>query len=472
MTLAPPDKSGAPGDAPGPDPTAAEQLVRPVVRRRESQRRRRRTRRVVIAQSVATVVFVALLAGLVWVGWSSTMRITGGRLETVTDPAAPGYVAAVRPTPVTLIAFTLPAEDPASGFDVDSAEASPEEQTGDDEPSVDETDRNEARSGSGEGGPDDDTVLSTMLMVIEGSDSTSVVPISADVLLWDFEDAPAETAKAIFDSGGSEALRLRLGADATFGSTSMLTVPVELVDELAAPLGGVTVTLPDDVLALTPDSNVAVWYPAGPLELSPGEVGRFLDFRGHSEQESNRMLRTELLWKSLLGAEGGVPTGASLSGSDSDEDVAQFVELLETISSKPVEFDLLPLEPLPLGGESQIVLFRIDPGAMPAWVSNHVSFPVAAYPGQRARVRLLNGTADPGAPAAIAPTIVSEGGEIVQTGNAEAFDLSSSRVEYGSPDAANAAGRIAAGLGVQPELVEDVPADVDVVVVVATDLTA
>lgn len=481
MTLAPPDKSGARAEPPGPDPDAADLLVRPVVRRRESLRRRKRVRRAMVLQSVATVLFVALLAGLVWVGWSSTMRITGGRLDAVTDPDAPGYVAAVRPTSVTLVAFTNPAGDvaaaPGEGEPTSEQplEAEPEPDpagdTGDTAAPPDPVapSATEADDTGGRGGPEDDATLSALLMVIEGGDSTSVVPISADILLWDFEGSTADSARNIFAGGGADVLRLRLGADLTFGATSLLTVPLTLVDELVAQRGEVTVTLPDDVLELAEDGTSAVRYPAGPLTLGAGDAADFLDRGGFNEQELNRTLRTELFWAELLDGSQPLPEGLLLSGQDVDEDVATFVELLDTIRSKPVVFDLLPLQPLPVDGDPPVVLYRIDPEGMPSWVSTHVSFPVSAYPGQRARVRLLNGTTDPAAPAAVAPAVVGAGGEVVQTGNAEAFDLPTSRVAYASPEASAAAARIADALGLTARVAEDLPADVDVEVVVGAD---
>src|SRR5690606_33209178 len=79
--------------------------VRPVGRRRVAQRRRG-LRRLTLAQAGFTLLAAAVLAGLVLLGWRSAMRITGGRDEVVTDPTAPGYVAEVLPTAVTLVAVT------------------------------------------------------------------------------------------------------------------------------------------------------------------------------------------------------------------------------------------------------------------------------------------------------------------------------------------------------------------------------
>src|SRR4051794_6255905 len=102
MTLAPPESSGESAAA---DAGGADGDIRPVVRQRVATRKKRR-RRAVAVQTVLTVVSVVLLVGLGLVGYRSTLKITGGRESEVTDPAAPDYVAEVRPTSVRLVAVT------------------------------------------------------------------------------------------------------------------------------------------------------------------------------------------------------------------------------------------------------------------------------------------------------------------------------------------------------------------------------
>ena len=51
-------------------------------------------------------MFVVALIGLGFVGWKSALKITGGRVSEVTDPAAPNFIAKVEPTNVDLVAVT------------------------------------------------------------------------------------------------------------------------------------------------------------------------------------------------------------------------------------------------------------------------------------------------------------------------------------------------------------------------------
>ena len=53
-------------------------------------------------------MFIALVVGLAWVGYTASRRITAGENLDVRDPNEPNYVAEVKPTPVDLVAFTGP----------------------------------------------------------------------------------------------------------------------------------------------------------------------------------------------------------------------------------------------------------------------------------------------------------------------------------------------------------------------------
>jgi hypothetical protein len=106
---------------------------------------------------------------------------------------------------------------------------------------------------------------------------------------------------------------------------------------------------------------------------------------------------------------------------------------------------------------------------MPTFVARTVPFPTAATPGQRARVRLLNGTTNKNAAVLVAPKVVAAGGEISLIGNAESFDQPTTRVEYAVPEARAAAEAIATALGVKATKVAKGAGSVDVDVIVGRD---
>jgi hypothetical protein len=427
MTLAPPDNQGPTGTPAGPGAAGSaaspEPEIRPVVRQRQVNRQRsRRRKQVLVVQAILTASFVVALVALGLVGWRSAMRITGGSATVVTDPAAPGYIAPAKPTDVLLVAF----------------EGEPTEQG---------------------------AQLATMLLVIEAAGSTTFVPVPSLTTLWEFEGAEPETAAAVFASGGIDVLRLRLGAELTFGATEAVTAPVGLIDDLAAAVGPITVALPDDVLSGSSAEDASVRYSAGPLVLEPGQVGEFMSFSGFGESESNRALRLELAWEALVDGLAASPSGSIAADGEDQERVAEMFDAVDG----DVQFALVPMAGVTMYIVPPVEIYTIDGEAMPAWVAAEVPFPVSAFPGQRARVELLNGTPDPAVLQSVAPTIVSAGGEITFTGNAESFEVATSRVEYTSPDARSAAEGIAAALGVSATRSEDSVADVDVVVVVGTD---
>ncbi|HLU43113.1 MAG TPA: LytR C-terminal domain-containing protein [Microthrixaceae bacterium] len=401
--------------------------VRPVVRRRVAHRRRR-LRRLTLAQAGFTLIAAVVLVALVWVGWRSAMRITGGRDELVTDPAAPGYVGEVLPTDVTLLAVT------------------------------------------GDGGE-----LISMLVLVddEGASGLTAVPMSPHLVLAGFEDGPAEAASSVFADGGIDVLQLRLGADLGFGSTDALVVPGAVLVELVRSVGPLTVHLADDVFEAPVDADpedATLRYPAGEAVLEPEVVDDFLALSGYRELDPNRALRAGALWTAMLDAfSEGVPPVTPFGDAGDPERLAT---LLEAMATQRPEFRSIPMTPMQLSADPPVTLHRIDTEAMADWVASHVPFPSAAFPGQFATTAVLDGTGTEGAVRTVAPRVVRAGAQILLSGNADAFDVESTRVEYSREEVRPAAERIAEALGAEVVSVEGGRPDVDVTVVVGKDLLA
>ena len=414
-----------------------------------------------MVQGAATVVFLVALVALAVVGWNTALRITGGDANEITDPDAPGYVAAARPTTVELIAFTGDLVPPPTTTTVVDP-AAPLEPAGVQGDAVVD----------GEAAAEGEALvpsLATMLLVIErsGDLGRTVVPIPALTTLWSFEDSVPASAEDVFAGGGIDVLRLRLGAELTFGATSAFTAPVSMIDDLAGAVGPVTVSLPDDVLESGEGDDASVRYPAGQLTLEPGEVAEFMSFSGLAESEANRALRQQLVWEALFAAAPETPGDLTLTADGEDQERA--AEVLAAAATPATGFDLVPMVGIPLFVSPPKTIYRIDQAAMPTWVAAEVPFPISAFPGQRARVELLNGTRDEAALRLVAQQVVGANGEISFTGNAESFDVATSRVEYSTDEARDAADAIAAALGLVATRSPDAAANVDVVVVVGAD---
>ena len=404
---------------------AVDDLPTRVVRRPREQRRRRR-RRLLALQIGSSVLFIALIVGLSWVGYRSSLKITGGKNLSVTDPSAPNYVAEVKPTPVDLFAVT---------------------------------------------GRDDKLATAMIVTAGAGGKGGAVIPISARVVPDNSAEAKSKNLQNLMSDGGIDNLRTKFGSALTFGFSDATTVPAATIDALAAKAGPITVELSDNVLQ--PGVNGApatVKYPAGKVVLQPKEVLDFLAFVGDGETETNQGLRDQTALEALFAAlKGKDLTGIDGAGSSD----SGFVGLLPSLLDGQVTFDQLPIAevPIPVPG-SPYTVYSTDTKALPSFVSRNVPFPVAATPGQRARVRLLNGTKKKDAAEAVASKIVTAGGELSLIGNADSFDEQKSRVEYAAPEAKAAADAIAAALGVQATKAGSDLSSVDVNVVIGADLAS
>lgn len=397
-------------------------VVRETARRRKAQRRRKRATTVV---SGFTVIFVVLAMALGFAGWKATMRITGGQEVKVTDPAAPGYTAEAQPTDVQLLAFT-----------------------------------------NNSGG------LATTLMFTggAGTNSTTVVPVSAGLVVWEFEEAGPVTLRDLFADAGLDVLTLRLGVDLTFGIESSASMPIAEMQPLFDSMGPITTELPDIVYTLDENGERVIHYPAGEMTIEPDQVADFLSFTGDGEAELNRSLRLKPVWQKIIEAYLADP---SLVGSPSE--VRDKVSLWTQLDkSKPAPkgaemIQVLPTNVIGLYTTPPVYLDKIDADAMPGWVASFVPFPSAAFPGQRVIVNLLNGTSDRSVIQKVSPRIVTAGGSIGMTGNAESFDIAASKVEYVNAAADQRANRIASELGTTATKIALLPSGVDVQVTVGND---
>ncbi len=406
----------------------------PVVRRRraEQQRTRRAGRRTVWWQLGTTIVFGLALVVLAVVGYRASLLITGGGTDRVTDPAAPGYVAEVKPTPVDMVAVT-------------------------------------AEDGS----------LASVLVVstpVSGSAATvSVLP--ASMAMGPGTAASYAPIGAVFEDGGLDELRTDVGVGLTFGFSSAEQITSGTLKALAGLAGPLTVNNIDNLidspnrgtLEQDPSAEV-VRYRAGEVVLQPDEVAGFLSFAGVGESPDRQMLRQQAVWEQLLTALRGKDLD-QLVAADDDKGAAAVADLLAEVGGREVTYEPVPVMPTLVPG----TIFKAyvpDPAALPTFVARVVPFPTAATPGQRARVELLNGTTNADAALLVAPKVVAAGGEISLLGNADSFDKTVTTVEYLAPEAREAADEIATALGVKASSATAGSGGVDVRVVVGADRTS
>lgn len=244
------------------------------------------------------------------------------------------------------------------------------------------------------------------------------------------------TVADVFRDEGAEAAAEALGVAVTVGVADHVLVDDAQWAQLVGPVGGVEVTL---------DTPVGDW-PAGPVTLDPAEVGPFLAARDEGETDLERVARQELFWNAWLASVG--EEGESALPGEVGSGLGRFVLGVARDGSAaelPVRRD----------ESGDAVLFRPDVGRIGEFVSLTVPYPLAATPGGRVRVRLLNGTGDPGVSVTAARALVASGAQISIVGNATSFDVAETSLVYFGEDRETLAGWLRVNLG--GGRVEEVP---------------
>ncbi|HBX78720.1 MAG TPA: hypothetical protein DEG43_13835 [Acidimicrobiaceae bacterium] len=363
-----------------------------------------------------TVVTLASLLGLGYVGVGATNRLTGGSaLETITDPTKPGYVEAVAPSPVFELLLTDANEQLSAVLAI-----VPEQ---------------------GEG-PASIVWAMGELLVGAGADSTID------------ENSEVRPLREVYAKDGKEAAGLEFEKALGFGVTERLVMNPDDLEALAKPIGKITVTNPDAILEGTKERSVR--YPAGDVELEPDELGEFLTFVGVGEAPADRAIRTRTVLAELVKAGGFGSSVATDHGTD-----AQVV--FETFGSRPPRFDALPVISQEFQGS---FLYRPDIEESATQFATLVQSPVSAFPGQRPRVRILSGIGQ----IEDARTFVSEvsavGGEVLSLGNTDPLGIELTSVEFINPRYETIANAIADKLGVSAIRVDgdDSASDISVII--------
>jgi LytR cell envelope-related transcriptional attenuator len=186
--------------------------------------------------------------------------------------------------------------------------------------------------------------------------------------------------------------------------------------------------------------NVGEWR-AGDVSLAADDVGPFLRARVASESEAERIDRQADFWTAWLPLvrDAGV---YALPG-EADVGIGRFVRSLADGSPS-----IVPLPGEAAAGDGLVAeTFVPHDERLAELVVRAVPYPVSPSPGRRVRVRLLNGTADPGLTSAAANRLVRAGAEITIAGNAPTFDETQTLMLYGRADQRDQALWLAAGLG-------------------------
>lgn len=360
--------------------------------------------------AVWTVVALVALSALAIEGVRTARSMRGGATtEVISDPDAPGFIATVDPTPVHLVALT----------------------TANDE-------------------------LSCVMVLVPATRGGTMVWTLGE-LVMDVDGQPKSLAE-LYGTGGMDAAKAELERALSFGVTDVTILGPDQLAEIAGPVLPLTVDNPDRV-RIDAGGRRTERFPSGEISLDDKDLFDFVTVKGAGEAPENRSTRVDVAFGALTSALGDTERSSSTVTTDAGVDLA---EVLAGLGRGQLDFVVLPSVRQSF---STSYMYRPDPDAIATSLAGVVQFPVSAFPGQRPRVRVLNGTRETGAAQAVAPQLAAAGSEVVVIGNADSFDAARTTVVYSDPAFDEVAQRIAEGLGVQPQRLDEVSdaADIDVV---------
>jgi hypothetical protein len=288
-----------------------------------------------------------------------------------------------------------------------------------------------------------------LLGLFSGDSGGSILLVPPGTVVDPFGDARTLDERAATD--GAPGVRAAVETAIGIGIDEVVEVDDARWADLVGPVAPIPVANPDPVGD----------FASGPLQLEAAEVGPFLAARAPAESDLNRMVRHQLLWEAWIARVARSEAADPVPG-ERDAGLGRFVRGLAT---GPVQVATLPVV------EQDGDRFVPDFAAAQRLVGSMVPFPVAAEPGGRTRVRLLDGTGDPDVPLAAAPLVVPAGAQIVLAGNDTSFGRAVTEVRYHHEDLRPAAEQLLAALGVGVAVADPRPTDtVDVTIVVGSDL--
>ncbi|MBP9065308.1 MAG: LytR C-terminal domain-containing protein [Candidatus Microthrix sp.] len=374
-----------------------------------------------------SATFAALLVVLVFTGYRSSLRMTGGASISPQQrsPSEPGYEAAVKPTPVTFLAVVNDGGDlRALSF---------------------------VTQGSGEAGG---TIIT--------------VPLS---LLLANDDGAMRIPNYIEAEDGMDELQTELEKALGFGMTKQLIVTQSEIEDL---LGGepLKVRNPEQLL-IDFQGTLVPQFESGDLALDPDGLMSYVNYLGPEESEYNRLNRQQLVFEQLLAL-----SEQGFEPSSNDENVTALAELLTAVGAGESSVTQLPVTEGRIGGredggEGQGASFTApDTEAIDATLGDIIPFPVSGFPGQRLGVKLLNGTTEPQLELRLAGQVVGAGGEVRVVGNAKKLDQARTTVAVSrdaTEDERAQAQRVAEALNAELTETDNLGEEVRAVVVVGQD---
>jgi hypothetical protein len=363
------------------------------------------------------VVLLLAIPVLAYRGFDAVLGTTEGQaVDPELDPQDPGYEAFLEPTPLLLVL-----------------------------------------------GLDDEGALSwSSLLVLGGDAGGSVIAVPASLLVPPLPpfNVPEQTLAARYEQLGRDSAVQGVFLALGIGIEAAVEVGPERVAELVRPVAPITVQNPDRL-----DD-----FDRGELSLEADDVASYLLAADDGESELARIARQEEVWSAWLGAVAASDDPDVVPG-EREVGLGRFVRGL---AGGPHTFETLPMSEEPDPVDPTGTALRVDPTGVVDFLEEVVPFPVGTSPGERLRVRVLDGVGADGLQRAVARDVVRAGGQVVLVGNSDEFGADETRLVYFDGALTERAEAMGAELGIPVEQIEGLNPDdrVDVTVVAGRDRLA
>ena len=265
------------------------------------------------------------------------------------------------------------------------------------------------------------------------------------------------TLSSIYDEGGLGSLTAALVDLFNVGFTEEVLLTPTRWTGLVAPVDEVEVTLENPLVEVTDEGVEIVQFPQGDVNIQDERVVDFLSSANYVAA-NEQMNSSKSFWKSWLNeiGENGSPTEKL---PDLGLSVVDFLAVVAAAETGVTTFPITNLESSVVPNLSELENIVVD----------LFPFPIAAVPGDRLTVRLMNGTGDFTVDPLARKHVISAGAEIVVVGNMETFDFQESKVVYRDPLIAEEVESLGTELGFRVEFDELISPVAEVTVVIGAD---
>ena len=229
------------------------------------------------------------------------------------------------------------------------------------------------------------------------------------------------TLEEIYDSQGANGLERAIGEYVNVGFDTTSVLGNDFWNEHFSVIGDLSVTLDDD-LTTSEGGQLNVAFESGKITIPPEEIEEFLSWENKGESPYNRWLRQQNFWMAW------VETAKSFSGDIATSNNA-YPELIRMISAL-TQGELVLFQPSLVEQQIPKLSFATDASVLQNVMLEMIPFPIAAYEGARAKVKILDGVGGLDLPNIYVPPLVTSGAQILLLGNAESFGINTSQIIY------------------------------------------